>query len=323
MKSTLTRRQAIKTFSAATLGALLAAAGLGCGKAPLKVLFDTDGMPNLDIDDAFALIYLLNSPDIDVQGVTTQHHMGSDRVANYMREIINVMGRRGDIPVYAGATRPLRDAPGMTDASRFIVQSIRDADGPRNLVVVGPFTNVARAVLEEPDLARNRLETIYLMGYKFDTLTSPFNVNGDLDAADILLKSGIPLRVLPVEIGVACQVQEGEYNRLLESECPQMEYIREPMQRWVQYVRQRPGSPIPDYLPRPYDSLSAITLTHPELFQWKRGTIGMIDLTPGAGRREGNTQFRESADGLHEIVVGVDREKAMALHEERLLTCPP
>ena len=57
-------------------------------------------------------------------------------------------------------------------------------------MVVGPFTNVARAVLEEPDLARNRLEAIYLMGYKFDTLTSPFNVNGDLDAADILLKSG-------------------------------------------------------------------------------------------------------------------------------------
>ena len=71
---------------------------------PLKVLFDTDGKPNGDIDDAFALIYLLNSPEIDLRGVTTRQKE-SDRVANYMREIIDVMGRGGEIPVYAGATR--------------------------------------------------------------------------------------------------------------------------------------------------------------------------------------------------------------------------
>ena len=214
----------------------------------------------------------------------------------------------------------------MTDASRFIVQSIRDANGPRNLVVVGPFTNVARAVLEEPDLARNRLEAIYLMGYKFDTLTSPFNVNGDLDAADILLKSGIPLRVLPVEIGIESQLTQQEYDTILASDAPQVVHIKQNMKNWVKGVRGRSvkrwGNQYLDYLPRPYDSLTAMTITNPELFQWKRGTIEMIDLTPGAGHREGNTQFRESANGLHEIVVGVDREKAMALHHKRLLAWP-
>ena len=297
----------------------------GAQEPPLKVLFDTDGMPNGDIDDAFALIYLLNSPDIDVRGVTTRQKE-SDRVANYMREIIDVMGRRGDIPVYAGATRPLRDASGMTDASRFIVQSIRDANGPRNLVVVGSFTNVARAVLEEPDLARNRLEAIYLMGYKFDTLTSPFNVNGDLDAADILLKSGIPLRVLPVEIGIKSQLTQQEYDTILASDAPQVVHIKQNMINWVHGIRERSvkrwGNQYLDYLPRPYDSLTAMTITNPELFQWKRGTIEMIDLKPGAGHRKGNTQFSESANGLHEIVVGVDREKAMALHHKRLLAWP-
>ena len=325
-KSTLTRRQGIKTLSAATLGALLArplsAARLGCGKAPLKLLFDTDIGAGTDIDDALTLIILLNSPEIDLQGVTTVQRDPSRR-AEFARGLIASMGRGGEIPVYAGAGVPIREAPDRrADAVKFIVRSIREADGPRHMLVVGAQTNVALALREEPALAE-RLEGITLMGYKFDTLTAPFNVNNDLDAAQVLLTSGIPLRVLPVEIGVACQMQEGEYNRLLASECPQMKYIREPMQRWVQHVRQRPGNPIPDYLPRPYDSLSAITLTHPELFQWKRGTIGMIDLTPGAGQREGNTRFRESADGLHEIVVGVDREQAMALHEERLLTCPP
>jgi hypothetical protein len=98
------------------------------------------------------------------------------------------------------------------------------------------------------------------------------------------------------------------------------------MKNWVKGVRGRSvkrwGNQYLDYLPRPYDSLTAMTITNPELFQWKRGTIKMIDLKPGAGHREGNTQFRESANGLHEIVVGVDREKAMALHQKRLLAWP-
>ncbi len=323
MKSTLTRRQAIKTLSAATLGALLArpvsAAELGSGKGPLKLLFDTD--IGADIDDEFTLIYLLNSPEIDLRGVTTVFGDPSSR-ARFARGLIASMGRGGEILVYAGAAGPMRSTPGLTDAVKFIVRSIREADGPRHILVTGAQTNVAIALREEPALAE-KLEGITLMGYKLDTLTAPFNVNGDLDAAQTLLTSGIPLRVLPVEIGIACQMQEGEYNRILASEAPQIKHIRERLIRWVQHVRKRPGNPIPDYLPRPYDSLTAMTLTHPKLFEWKRGTIELLDLTPGAGRREGNTRFRESADGLHEIVVSVDRERAMALHEERLLTCPP
>lgn len=301
-------------------GAAVSAAGLGCGNAPLKLLFDTD--IGGDIDDALALIYLLNSPEIDLRGVTTAQG-DTSRKAQFARGLIASMGRGGEIPVHAGSAEPSRNAPDKrTDAVKFLVRSIREANGPRHMLVVGAQTNVAMALRGEPALA-GRLEGITLMGYKFDTLTAPFNVNWDLDAAQTLLTSGIPLRVLPVEIGVACQLQEGEYNRCLASECPQMKYIREPMRQWVEHVRQRPGAPIPDYLPRPYDSLTAMTLTHPELFEWKRGTIELIELTPGAGRRERNTRFHQSAAGLHEIVVGVDRENAMALHEERLLTCPP
>ena len=118
-----------------------------------------------------------------------------------------------DTDIGGGTGVPMREAPdgrtdGRTDAVKFIVRSSLEADGLRHMLAVGAQTNVALALREEPALA-DKLEGITLMGYEFDTLTAPFNVNNDLDAAQVLLTSGIPLRVLPVEIGVACQMQEG------------------------------------------------------------------------------------------------------------------
>ena len=290
----------------------------GAQEPPLKLLLDTD--IGADIDDEMTLIYLLNSPEIDLRGVTTVHGNPESR-ANSAREIIDVMERGGEIPVYAGAAKNLNQQPEMTDASRFIVQSLREANGPRNILVTGGYTNVARAVLEEPDLARNRLETIYLMGFSLDsrnrhgTMHTYHNATNDLQATDILLKSGILLRVLPAEVGWECQMTQEEYDEILASEAPQVVHIKQRMINWVNRVRTRPNTPIPDYLPRPYDTLAAMTIKNPELFQWKRGTIEIVS-------SGGRITFTESANGLHEIVVGVDREKAMVLHHHRLLAWP-
>ncbi len=96
---------------------------------------------------------------------------------------------------------------------------------------------------------------------------------------------------------------------------PKVQLIRQRMINWVNHVRTRPNTPIPDYLPRPYDTLAAMTIKNPELFQWKRGTIEIVS-------SGGKITFTENANGPHEIVVGVDRGKAMALHHKRLLTGP-
>ncbi|GEM_PF-6601135 len=246
------------------LRATVSAAGLGSGKAPLKLLFDTD--IGADIDDEMTLIYLLNSPEIDLRGVTTVYGDPFSR-AEFVRGLIASMGRGGMIPVHAGARVPMHEAPDeRTDAVKFIVRSILETDGPRHLLLTGGHTNIGMALREDPALTE-RLEGISLMGYDFKSFCGAFNLDSDIDAAEVVLTSGIPLRVLPREIGIACQLQQKEYNRLLASECPQMIFIREPMQRWVRHVRQRPRVPIPDYLPRPFDPLTAMTLTHPELFQ--------------------------------------------------------
>jgi inosine-uridine nucleoside N-ribohydrolase len=195
----------------------------------------------------------------------------------------------------------------------FLIEATREPNGPKHILVIGAETNIGMALVKDPSLA-DRLAGITLMGYNFQTGRDPYNIGWDRDAARHVLVSGIPLKVLPIEIGVACQMKDPEYRSLQESKCKHLETIKISMRNWVNFVRRRPGAPIPDYLPRPYDSLAAMTLTHPHLFEWKRGTIR---LEPG----QSLSTFEQDPNGLHQYVASVDREKVMALHQERLTSC--
>ncbi|TVQ25465.1 MAG: hypothetical protein EA382_06995, partial [Spirochaetaceae bacterium] len=68
---------------------------MGVCRPPLKVLFDTD--IGADIDDEMTLIYLLNSPEIDLRGVTTVYGDPFSR-AEFARGLIASMGRDAEIP---------------------------------------------------------------------------------------------------------------------------------------------------------------------------------------------------------------------------------
>jgi purine nucleosidase len=331
-----------RTFLASCAAGIAAAA-----TPPLSLIFDTD--IGSDVDDAIALAILVNSPEIRLAGVTTVFR-NPWRRAQYARRFLDAM-RRPDVPCCAGCAIPIapvpsaplprgygarlrelplaaggndeglgtRDTPAISPqhAVDFLIDSTRAASGPRHILVVGPQTNLAMALIKDPSLPE-RLDAVTLMGYNFEKGIDPYNVGNDLGAARHVLASGVPLRVLPVEIGIACQMSAEEYSRAMESTCPHMKILAGSMRQWVQFVRNRPRTPIPDYLPRPYDSLAALTITHPGLFRWKRGTI---TLERGDDPTSTRHTFRESADGPHQIVTGVDREKAMALHMERLLAC--
>ncbi len=324
---------------------LASPAAVFAAPAPRPLIFDTD--IGADVDDAIALAILAHSPEIRLAGVTTvfQNTRRRAQYASRMLEALRVTGvpcfagcpfplaARPSTPAYRGGEEKLRQlrlategpeedlsaAPPISPqhAVDFILEATRAPNGPRHLLLVGPQTNLALALLKDPSLA-DRLDTVTLMGYDFRKFIDPYNVGNDLVAARHVLASGIPLRVLPVEIGIDNQMDAAEYERCLQSQCPHMKLLAAAMRRWVQLVRARPGNPIPDYLPRPYDSLAALTITHPHLFTWKRGTIR---LEPGDAPFQTHHTFTESPAGPHQIVTALDREKVKALHMERLLSC--
>ncbi|MCC6469333.1 MAG: nucleoside hydrolase [Alphaproteobacteria bacterium] len=186
--------------------------------ARTSIVIDTD--PGQD-DAVAILLALAERGHLDLLGITTV--AGNVPVelttANALR-LVELAGR-ADLPVFRGASRPLlrklktaeficgpdglqgaglpppRGAPRDAHAVAFLLDTLRNAAGkPVTLCPLGPLTNIALALAQEPALAA-RIERIVLMGGARDlgnvTPAAEFNFFVDPHAAQIVLQSGVPI----------------------------------------------------------------------------------------------------------------------------------
>jgi inosine-uridine nucleoside N-ribohydrolase len=178
-------------------------------------------------DDAIALLLALASPEVDVLGVTTV--AGNQTVDKTTRNALKVLelAGRGDVPVSAGAARPLigelvvaADAHGETGldgpslpepkakpldvhAVEFLAERLLVADAPVTLVALGPLTNVALLLALNPD-ACERVERIVIMGGAIGpgnmTPTAEFNIWTDPEAAHRVFECGLQVTMVGLDV---------------------------------------------------------------------------------------------------------------------------
>ena len=190
-----------------------------------KIIIDTD--PGQD--DAVAILLALASPELEVLGLTTV--AGNVPLALTSRNALMVceLAGRRDIPVYAGADRPLLkalvtaefvhgktglDGPTLPEptialaeghAVDFIIDTLmREPAGSVTLCPLGPLTNIALALAREPRIAA-RIERIVLMGgggFEGGNITpaAEFNIYVDPQAADLVFRSGVPVTMAPLDV---------------------------------------------------------------------------------------------------------------------------
>jgi inosine-uridine nucleoside N-ribohydrolase len=184
---------------------------------PAKILMDVD----TGIDDAIAIIMALQSPEIEIIGITTVSGNVTARAAAINTlGILRVMGKQFKIPVLKGASRPLSEKivhaeevhgkkglgnimlqcnPALLqkgDVPNFISETLANyRRGEVALVATGPLTNVARVILEDPDITHS-LSRICIMGgayglaskvYGNITQHAEFNFYCDPKAAQIVM----------------------------------------------------------------------------------------------------------------------------------------
>ena len=190
-----------------------------------KIIIDTD--PGQD--DAVAILLALASPELEVLGMTAvAGNVPLKLTEKNTRKICELAGRP-DIKVFAGASRPLmrplvtaEEVHGKTGlngpqlpeptmplqkqhAIDFIIATLMEQDsGTITLCPLGPLTNIAMALNREPRIAA-RIKQIVLMGGGFFeggnvTPTAEFNIYVDPHAADIVLRSGIPIVMMPLDV---------------------------------------------------------------------------------------------------------------------------
>ena len=187
------------------------AADRGARRTPMIVDCDTG------IDDSLALLYAVASPDCDLVAVTcTGGNVDARQVAENTRAVLELAGR-SDVEVAIGRetplARPLVTTPethgprgigyaelppaAMPLSPRLspdlIVEEARRRPGELTLVTLAPLTNVALAVLREPELPR-LLRRVVIMGGSYRSAgntapTTEWNVSVDPEAARIVFEA--------------------------------------------------------------------------------------------------------------------------------------
>lgn len=191
-----------------------------------QIIIDTDP----GIDDAVALLLALASPaELEVLGiVAVAGNLPLEPAERNARRICE-LARRPDIPVYAGCARPLLrplataagihgdslgerlklPEPAMPLQARhgvdFIIETLRPAARLSiTLCALGPLTDIAMALVKAPEIMPKIGEVVIMGGAGFEignvTPAAEFNIHVDPHAAAIVLDSGVPITMIPLDL---------------------------------------------------------------------------------------------------------------------------
>jgi inosine-uridine nucleoside N-ribohydrolase len=201
---------------------------------PTPILIDCDP----GHDDAIALLLALGSPEVELLGVTTVH--GNQTLQKTTKNALRVLelAGRSDIPVAAGADRPLRrelhvashvhgesgldgpvlpeprTAPVAQEAADFLAEKIVDG---AVLVPTGPLTNIALLLARHPDAAAKVSEIVLMGGAIAEGNMTPaaeFNVWADPEAAQAVFHSGIEVTMVGLDVTHRALLTSDDAERL-------------------------------------------------------------------------------------------------------------
>jgi purine nucleosidase len=191
-----------------------------------KIIIDTD--PGQD--DAVAILLAFGSKnELDVQAiVTVAGNVPLALTEKNARKVCELAGRT-DVPVYAGCVRQMArplvtaehvhgktglDGPELPEPKMplqaqhgvdYLVDALRAAPpGTITLCTLGPLTNIAMALVKAPDIAPRIKELVMMGGAYFEvgniTPAAEFNIYVDPQAADVVLRSGIPIVIQSLDV---------------------------------------------------------------------------------------------------------------------------
>jgi len=213
----------------------------------LKVILDTD--IGGDIDDAWALGFALQSPDLDLVGVTITDGNTPAR-AKVACKLLHV-GSRDDVPVAVGRkTNNSNDfqfawaedftakQPVAQSAADFIVDTVRKNPGAITLVAVGPLQNVADALRKEPNLGKMLKRVVLMSGSIGPSAWQPqsmpeWNVVESTADAQVVYAAGLPITTVPLDSTTYVQLKEEERDVLRKRDTPVGHALESLYRLWI------------------------------------------------------------------------------------------
>ncbi len=183
---------------------VLVALGISAGvaAAQIPVILSTD--VGNEIDDQWAVLYLLTNPQFRVLGMVSAHAPTlPDPSAHYtyrvlVDEVENHMGLQAHPPLFEGSSLPLADVhtPRGNAGVDFIVGASRgfSSDHRLDVLTIGAATDVASAILEDPAVTE-RIRVVAMGFNRWPDGGDEFNVANDPRAWQVILDSRVPVAI--------------------------------------------------------------------------------------------------------------------------------
>ncbi len=246
------------------------------GRPAKRILLDTDpgiGSPGSDVDDGLAIALGLLHPGCELVGLTivAGNVVHEEGLPNTLR-LLEIAGRP-EVPVIAGALRPLlRDpgpmrerlaarrrytvqrfwdlppfapptlAPAPGRAAEFIANQARAHPGALTVVAIGPCTNVATALLLDPAVAGAVAEIVVMGGaIRVPGLVNPaveFNVGYDPESLAIVLASGAPVTLVPLDVTTRTMLTPSDLERIAAGGSPLHDFLGKTSRPWLRFAME-------------------------------------------------------------------------------------
>ena len=258
-----------------------------------KVIFDTDP----GVDDAFALLYALSHPEIEVMGITTV--FGNVPVDIATRNALILSEKSGlNTPVYTGASKPQQrivdnfptfihgnDGFGNInhrksqltksniDAENFIIQSVQNYPGQVNIIAIGPLTNIGNSLKKKPSIAK-AIKSITLMGGSWMaggniTPVAEANIYNDPEAADTVFSSGLTIKMIGLDVTHKVFLSDNDILKLSLMNNHSGKFLKKISNFYINFYRDTKNMDGCFF----HDATAVIAFTNPELFNFKEGKV--------------------------------------------------
>jgi purine nucleosidase len=224
-----------------------------------KIIIDTD--IGSDVDDAMALSLAINSDEINLIGVTTVY--GDTTLRAKLAKKLLQLGGNEHIPVCAGIEKPLlhnrevwwsgHEGEGvLTDeaitfqtehAVDFIIRTIMENPREISLVPIGPLTNIAAAIIREPQIVKNLKEIVLMGGVSRlgdNSLELPpieHNIKCDPESASLVFSSGAPIVMVGLDVTMKVRIDRDDIKQLEDSGRPLNLALVKLINRWLDYIK--------------------------------------------------------------------------------------
>ena len=239
-----------------------------------KIIIDTDP----GIDDTMAIYFALNSPNLEVVGLTTVYGNTTNIQGTENALRILEISNNPNIPVHTGASKPLTteymgkgelvhgtDGQGNANlkkptisssnlnAVEFLKNQILEFPGEITLVPIGPLTNIAHLLLKYPEIDKEIKEIVLMGGNAISqgnaSPAAEANIKNDPEAANIVFSASTPITMVGLDVTNKVYMDDVIISEITQSNSKESNHLQKILPHYVDFLTKfydKKGMPVHD-----------------------------------------------------------------------------